>query len=640
MPLHDSARSHEIQTIKNNGNEELNSSNCKYGPTGDGEKTNSNNAHGNSNGSTTSITKHPSNTSIMRPLPQCVDKSSSSTTLTHQSNSVKDPSSIVTNDDLKQSSNVEQSTTSLVENKAPAGTNEIQQKDPDSDSDTQSEVSDHDEDNDNDNDDNNENNYSSNNNSINTRGTASNRDTQQKQQTITQIINYLKDYKVNDDLDEDEIIPTITKMNAASKNRRRHRRWLMRDHSKGDTIDHKDTDLEECWNDDDLIMMIENSSEQEGEVEEEKNKQKQKEQPKSKADLNQMYLNAMINVVDDHFFADTIENIEECCTHLLDENVIQNLRQSLAMKGKGLVRKRRDILVVVNEEEEEQEDEQQQQQQQQQLSDSSHVKSSDESPKNRRRTRRMIQESKEKKNGNHEELIGLNDLIGAMIEIEEEEGRSINTNFDDFIHQARKLRVRKKDPQKETSKKRDMSPMSADGSDVNQITQKKKKKKTANSNTNNNGRKSSPSKASSHLSEENGVDQSADKEEIKMEEQENDDSLYAILPEDYGRRRSARRSLEQKVMKVNSVIVEGKPFEIKADKVEQEEEEKKEEAELNPDGTKKKRAYKKRRNYGKRGPYKKRKKADDDATEVIRILIVSIDLFLFVVSLHHFNHTI
>ncbi len=595
MTLHDSARSHEIQTSEKSDDIEL--------------KNEHNQIESSSEDRPLSSTQPPpmnnddKNNLAMKPslLPQCVDRKLASTpqkkqedsttrTTMHSSTTMHSTtmhSSTTNNHDMdssieneedggydqspssinvtqKQSPHVAQSSLSSTNNppeKAPnPAPNKKANREKDSDSDTHSDISQctiH----------------TSTHNHIDSHNhhkAGDNRDNQ-KQQTIHQILTYLKDFKVNDDLNEDEIVPTITKMNARSKNRRRHKRWLMRDHSKGDTIRYIETDFEQYWNDDDIFEL--NNLQQ--------------------ADLNQLYLNSMINVVDDNFFADIIENIENSSTFLLDENVLQNLRRCLAMKGKGIVRKRRDILVVVNENDE--------------VSDESDndvggMSSDDDGVKNRRRTRRMIQESKEK---HKQDPNGLDDLISSMIEIEEEEGRSININFDDFIHQARKLRVRKKDTPKENSRKRELSsPLSqADNSnDVNPI-KKRKKKKTNNI--------SGLSKSPQSPKEKDLLALALARRMEKAAREIDDGSLYAILPEDDGNRRSARRSIEQRILKVNSVIVEGRPFPSKDDNKSQEE------AELDVDGNQKKqkRAYKKRGPYGKRGPYKKRKK-NGDVSEV------------------------
>ncbi len=367
-------------------------------------------------------------------------------------------------------------------------------------------------------------------------------------QSLMQITQYLKDFQVNDDLDEDEIVSRMTKMNAASKKRRRYRRWLMRDYDKGDTISYDDLDPEAYWNDNDIIVT----------------------QSEKRQDFNKMAIDAMINIVDDKFFSDIIDGTEEDSAQLLDDDAVMNLRQCLAIQDKGKIRKRRDILVAVNEDN--------------YLSESSGLleKDGENGSGNRRRTRRMLQESRAKRTDDRDggEMKGIDSLIAAMTDIEESEGRSTSIEFDDVIHQGRRLRDRNKG--RDTPKKQGVtSPMSTDADSSQKVSRKKRKASVS--------RNLSPFSARSY------------QQDIEMSE--DDDDLYALLPAK--NRRSARRIKDLIFVKISSIIVDGKPFE---------DEEKEDDDDEMRSG--RKRSYKKRQPYVKRGPYKKRKRDIMDLTPV------------------------
>jgi hypothetical protein len=380
-------------------------------------------------------------------------------------------------------------------------------------------------------------------------------------QSLMQITQYLQDFQVNDDLDEDEIVSKMMKMNAASKKRRRYRRWLMRDYDKGDTISYDDLDPEAYWNDNDIIVT---------------------ESEKQQQDFNKMAIDAMINIVDDKFFSGIIDGTEEESAQLLDDDTVMSLRQCLAIQDKGKIRKRRDIFVTVNEDN--------------YLSESSDLleKDGENGSGNRRRTRRMLQESRAKRTDDRDggEMKGIDALIAAMTDIEESEGRSTSIEFDDIIHQGRRLRDRNKG--RETPKKQVIaSPMSTDV-DSSQKVSKKKRKASASRDIS----VVSPSSARSY------------QQDIEMSE--DDDDLYALLPaiQSKSKRRSARRNKDPIVVKISSIIVDGRPF--------LQDEEREEESEEVRAG--RKRAYKKRQPYVKRGPYKKRKK-DTELTPVKEVCI-------------------
>lgn len=387
------------------------------------------------------------------------------------------------------------------------------------------------------------------------------------QQSYNQISNYLlNEYKINDNLDEDEVTSMITHMNNASKRRRRHRTWLKRDCNKGDTLrydDYKDNP-DDYWNDDDIYEQ-------------------------SLRDYNKLALDALVNIVDDTFFSNIIDGTEEHSAQILDENAVTTLRKCLAITGKSKVRKRRDILVAVHDDNDNDEDEDGMDS----ITESSDViigkslvgdsSEGDDDNNNRRQTRRMLQKSLAKKTDDRDggSMKGLDALIAAMLDIEESEGRSTSIEFDDVIHQGRRLRERNKGNSKETPKKRELSPSGS--VDDNRVIDGKKKKRKA-------LKTISPTRLSQQLDD--------------SEDNEDGDLLYALLPaRQDSRRRSARRSLDAMLVKISAIIVDGKNFHLPNDDGGVGDEQ--------LDDTPRKRTYKKRRPYVKRGPYKKRKNNQD-----------------------------
>jgi hypothetical protein len=563
---------------------------------------------------TNNITDHTQQHKTMKPLPQCSQEDENSTRsvsqkddpidemkTTHTSSSI--PTNKTSNEKNDNNQNKEEIDTTNAKHN---GTSTATVHGDDNNDGNKNDVNDDDNDNLNNNDN----------------------DNDDKLKTLTQIVNYLKDIQINDDLDEDEMVIMMTTMNDASRKRRRHRRWLMRDQSKGYMIHtsnhHYESDPEDYWNDDDVLHEHKHEHKH-GQLQSSKRQQQMSESGNDDHDYNQIAINAMINVVDDKFFSNTIDETEERSKQTLNDDVVTTLRTCLAISnGKGSkYRKRRDMRVPINTNTDTKTNTAVA------LStpvnnlhneDNNHSSESSEGgiEKNRRRTRQMAHKSKAKRiddlddddngGGGSSEIQGLDSLVAAMIDIEEIEGRSVNIDFDDFIHQGRRLRVRGKGNTKDTPKKGDQShtPVKTAPTTVATTTATTtavavavEKTKTAQK------KKKSKKKKISEISENNIiVPPSESKDELK----EKDDSLYAILPSENQRRRSARRAIEQKAIQISSIIVDGNPFTLTNEH----------EAE-----NARKRSYKKRRPYVKRGPYKKRKKNEEDvAVEEVCIFVV------------------
>ena len=478
-----------------------------------------------------------------------------------------------------------------------------------------------------------------------------------EKKTLALIHHYLKNiYEINDDLNEDEIIPIITKMNNACKKRRRHRQWLMRDYTKGDTILINDEKFSnEYWMDEDILDFNNDAQQQHQQHLPTTLPTPQRRIDHHRKDYyNNMAIDPMINIVDDKFFATIIDGTEESCNQILDDNVIMNLRKSLAMSGKGKIRKRRDIVLTVIDDEDDDDDENDEEEGvdnntnnhdetnkksetdhgENEIGNNKNVEEDDNedfdddddeknaAASNRRRTRRMIKESQAKiiDDRDESEMKGLDALIAAMTEIEESEGRSIGIQYDDVIHQSRRLRARNK--------------VNSGGSSTSNSTPTTVKASNTNNKTSSGGGiKANASNGQKRKKRERSPTIPVPAKKKKKNDsfspaRDNDGSLYALVPPS-----KDDKIIDPKLTKINVVIVNGKP--IYEQKRQTETKENRNPATsptkitidsttrlstsvcdypISPtssDAITRKRAYKKRQAYGKRGPYKKRGKKNE-----------------------------
>lgn len=230
-------------------------------------------------------------------------------------------------------------------------------------------------------------------------------------ETLDLISQYLRNGMIVDDLDEDKIVDTIKDMNKASARRRRQKSIIL-SHSRTVEGISSDEEAENDWRDDDIYQV---------------NIPK-----KNKCDPNQVAINSMINIVDFDFFNETITNVtkkkikDNQASKLstrsmqkrpLDASTISMLRKSLGVivptrKGK---RNRRYL-----------------------ADDSDSLLSEDKYQKSKGRG-----PSKALKNRDGYEIGETGDLstlVGAMIEIEESEGRDGIASFKEPVRRSGRSR--------------------------------------------------------------------------------------------------------------------------------------------------------------------------------------------------------
>ena len=230
-------------------------------------------------------------------------------------------------------------------------------------------------------------------------------------ETLDLISQYLRNDMIVDELDEDEIVDIIKVMNKASA-RRRKQRSIILNHSRKTGSLSSDEEVEDDWRDDEIY---------------------QRSHIKEKTcDPNQLAINAMINIVDFEFFHETITNVtkkkikDNQASKLstrsmqkrpLDASTISMLRNSLGVvvptrKGK----RNRKFLVDDSDS---------------LLSSEMHQKLKGRGP------------SKGPKHGYEYETDHIGDLstlIGAMIDLEEAEGRDGIANFKEPVRRSGRSR--------------------------------------------------------------------------------------------------------------------------------------------------------------------------------------------------------